>query len=395
MADQEMRQFRQLFPICTHTTYLASCSCGALAEPVRHAVETFLRDWKVLGPHWEEAWYGAVIEAERLFAQMYHVTERQVVLLPSVTSALAAVASALHPEARATFGGRTRVLLPAGEFPTTSHHWSKQPGLEVIGIPADVEDLSPFLDEQTLLVCCSHVCYRTGRRRTLKPLLEQAHQAGALVLVDDSQASGIRPLDAEALGVDFLVASGHKYLLGLPGGGAFLLVRTDLLKQLHPTTSGWAAHQDFVRAVHERDGRICIEPGDQGWDPFRFEETEDAWRFAGGTANILGAFAARAGLRLLLETGIEAIERHIAGLVARLLAGCQEQGIALKTPPEQGRCGPMVVVRTPEPAHLTTLLAERRIRVGPRGPDGVCIAVHGYNTEDDIRQVLAALKHWC
>ena len=364
----------------------------ALAQPVRHAVEAFLRDWNTLGPQWEEDWYAAVIEAERLFAEMYRVHESQVVFLPSVTSAVSTLASAFHPKALAAFGGRRRVLMPAGEFPTTGHVWGKQPGLEIMPIPAEVDDLTPYLDEQTLLVCVSHVCYSTGRRRDLPTLIGQAHAAGALVLVDDSQSAGTRLLDAEALGMDLLVASGHKYLLGLPGGGAFLLVRAALLEQLVPTMSGWAAHADFVRYIEERHGHLRMEVGDQGWNPFSFEPAADAWRFAGGTANIVGTFAARAGLRLLLEVGLEAIAQHIDALTAVFVAGCTEQGIPLKTPSDPKLRGPMVVLRTPEADPLATTLAEQRILVSLRGADGVRVAFHLYNTLADVRQVLHALS---
>ena len=384
-------QLRAQFPVCAHTTYLASCSVGALAQPVRQAVEWFLRDWNTLGPQWEEDWYAAVIEAERLFAQLYRVHESQVVLLPSVTSALATLASAFHLGTLVAFGGRGRVLIPAGEFPTTGHVWGKQPGLEIVSVPADVDNLAPYLDGQTLLVCLSHVCYSTGRRRDLKAIIAQAHAAGALVLVDDSQSAGTRPLDAAALGIDLLVASGHKYLLGLPGGGAFLLVRDALIERLAPTITGWAAHADFVRHIEERHGHLRLEVGDQGWNPFVFTPVQDAWRFAGGTANIAAAYAARAGLRLLLKAGLETIEQHINELTTVFVAGCLEQGIPLKTPSDPGQRGPMVVLRTHEADQLATTLAEQRILVSLRGADGVRVAFHLYNSLDDVRQVLHAL----
>lgn len=393
-AALDVAPIRAQFPICAHTTYLASCSVGALAQPVRQAVESFLRDWNVQGPAWEEDWYAAVIEAERLFAQLYRVHESQVVLLPSVTSALATLASAFHPNALAAFGGRRRVLLPAGEFPTAGHVWSKQPGIEIVPVPAENDDLAPYLDQQTLLVCVSHVCYSTGRRRDLPAIIEQAHAAGALVLVDDSQSAGTRSLDAAALGIDLLVASSHKYLLGLPGGGAFLLVRAGLITQLSPTSTGWAAHRDFVRQIEERHGHLNLVIGDQGWNPFAFTPAEDAWRFAGGTANIMAASAARAGLRLLLEAGLETIEQHITALTAVFTAGCAEQGIPLKTPLDPQQRGPMVVIRASEADHLATMLAEQRILVSVRGADGVRVAFHLYNTLADVRQVLHALSTW-
>ncbi len=392
MLTTRAASIRRLFPLCASTTYLASCSCAAVGQPVQQAVVEFLHAWRESGPQWEGNWYGAVLEAERLFACLYGVEEQQVVLLPNVTSALATLASAFHPAALTEFGGRRRVVLADSEFPTLGQIWLRQPGLEVVGLPAaEVDHLAPFLDEQTLLVCVSHVCYSTGRRRNLPTIIEQAHAAGALVLVDDSQSSGTRPLDATALGIDLLVASGHKYLLGLPGGNAFLSVRAGVLSCLHPTMTGWAAHQDFVRRIEERHGQFHLLSGDQGWNPLHFEEAEDAWRFAGGTANVLAATAAAAGLRLLAEVGLKAIEQHIAELTTRFLTGCVELGLPLKTPLAPEARGPMVVVKTPHPEHLAAALAARRILASPRA-DGVRFAFHLFNEEDDVPRALAALK---
>jgi selenocysteine lyase/cysteine desulfurase len=381
---------RHLFPICDDTTYLASSSCAALGKPVQQAVVKFLHTWREYGPQWEDTWYEAVILAERLFASLYGVDEREIVLLPNVTSALASLASAFHPGSLAEFGNRTQVLLPTGEFPTTGHLWGKQPGLKVVAFPANQDDLTPYLTRHTLLVVLSHVCYSTGRRRDLWTIIEQAHAAGALVLVDDSQSSGTRSLDALALGIDLLVASGHKYLLGLPGGNAFLYVRTGLLERLHPTMTGWAAHQDFVRTIVAHNGHLQIRPGQQGWNPLAFEEAEDAWRFAGGTANVLGAAAASAGLRLLAEVGLKAIEQHTTELAARFLTGCADLGLTLKTPLSASQRGPMVVLKTPEPGSLAAAFAEQHILASPRG-DGLRFAFHLYNTGHDVERALDAL----
>jgi kynureninase len=381
---------RRQFPLCQDRVYLASCSCGALARPVQHAIEQFLSGWQEAGPAWEDAWYGEVLLAERRFAALYGVEERQVVLLPNVTTALASLASAFHPGALAAFGGRTQVLLPAGEFPTSGHLWGKQPGVEVRAFPADQDDLTPFLTRHTLLVSISHVCYSTGRRRHLRAIIEQAHAAGALVLVDDSQSSGTHALDAAALGIDLLVASGHKYLLGLPGGNAFLYVRAGLLERLHPTLTGWAAHQDFVRRIEEHHGHLRIEPGQDGWNPLQFREAEDAWRFAGGTANVLGAAAARAGVQLLADVGLAAIEQHIAALTTRFLTGCEQVGLPLKTPHSASLRGPMVVLHTREPERLAAALAEQHILASPRG-EGLRFAFHLYNNARDVERALDAL----
>ena len=74
------------------------------------------------------------------------------------------------------------------------------------------------------------------RRKSRHPTSPTA--AGALVMLDDYQDCGTRPVDVKALDVDFYVTGTLKYLLG-PPGLAFLYVRKELISSLAPTVTGW------------------------------------------------------------------------------------------------------------------------------------------------------------
>ncbi len=386
-------EFRSLFPIFGHKTYLNSCSSGAAARPVLQAIETFSLEWAEMGSGWEERWYDAVLGAEDEFARLIGANADEVVYLPNVSSAIAAIASAFNTATLPDWGGRTRVLVPVDEFPTIGQIWLKQQphGLHVVEIPAASFDLAPYLGDDTLIVALSHVNYSTGRRRDLPTILAQAHQAGALVLIDDSQSAGTRPVDVAALGIDILVASGHKYLLGTAGAGSFLFVRKELINRLEPTIVGWAAHRDFIRSVERQNGHFRILTGTEGWNPFAFEYSNTARRFSGGTANIVGAYAARAGLSLVRDMDPARVATHVEQLAALLITGCLEMGIPLKTPLSPEQRGPMVVIGCSNPTALVACLAQERIEVSERG-SAVRLSLHGYNLEEDVHRALAALS---
>ena len=79
-----------------------------------------------------------------------------------------------------------------------------------------------------------------GFRSPVTDVVRLAHAAGALVMLDDYQDCGTRPVDVRASDVDFYVTGTLKYFLG-PPGLAFLYVRQELIERLEPTITGWFA----------------------------------------------------------------------------------------------------------------------------------------------------------
>ena len=88
---------------------------------------------------------------------------------------------------------------------------------------------------------------------------------GALLLVDDYQATGQIPLDVKAAGIDFLVTGTLKWLMGGPGV-AFIYAREDLIPRLRPTMTGWWAARDQFQ-MRTREFAYKDEPS--GWRPAR------------------------------------------------------------------------------------------------------------------------------
>jgi len=88
-------------------------------------------------------------------------------------------------------------------------------GAELRFIPADdrgvlvIDDLDRLLDG-VKLVAMTHVSNTIGSISPLEIIVPRAHAAGAVVLVDAAQSVPHMPVDVQALGVDFLAASGHK-----------------------------------------------------------------------------------------------------------------------------------------------------------------------------------------
>ncbi len=79
----------------------------------------------------------------------------------------------------------------------------------------DVEQYEQFLrDFPARLVVLNHASNVTGRMQPVRQLSAMAKGVGAKVLLDAAQTAGHCDVDMTATGIDFLVAAGHKGLLG-------------------------------------------------------------------------------------------------------------------------------------------------------------------------------------
>ena len=193
------------------------------------------------------------------------------------------------------------------------------------------------------------------------------------MLADSYQAVGAIELDVRTLDVDFVTAGTVKYLLASAGLG-FLYVRGGLLPDLVPTQTGWFADEDIFRM-----------------DISDYSPAPDARRFDAGTPPVPNIYAGVAGMSIIEEVGIGAIEAHVRGLNTRLIEGLEELGASVATPRDPAGRGPLVCVRSTDPPALVAELATERIVVSYRD-ENIRVAAHLYSTEEDVDRLLQALE---
>jgi len=169
------------------------------------------------------------------------------------------------------------------------------------------------------LVACAHVSNVLGTINPVREIVELAHRAGALVLIDGAQAVPQLPVDLGAIGADFYVWTGHK-ALG-PTGIGVLHSRRQLLEQMQPFLTGG----DMIASV-ELQRSTWQEP------PFRFEA---------GTPPIAEAVALAAAIDYLAAVTMARVRAHERQLTAYLLGRLGEiEGLTVYGPPDpDGRGG--------------------------------------------------------
>jgi cysteine desulfurase family protein len=162
-----------------------------------------------------------------------------------------------------------------------------------------LDDLRQAVTPGTRLVVVTHASNVTGNLFPLQAIAGIAHQAGALLLVDAAQTAGAIPIDQAALGIDLLAFTGHKGLHGPPGTGGLVIGDRVDVAQLAPLARGGTGSRS---ELEEQPDML----------PDRYES---------GTGNSVGLAGLGAGVRWLLERGVESVRAHEAALTDQLITG--------------------------------------------------------------------------
>lgn len=366
---------RRRFPLLERKTYLNSGSYCALAESVRDAVNAYLDDRLAIGANWD-VWITKNEAVRTSMARILRVSADEVAVTASASAGINALASALD-----FTGKRRKVVISDFEFPTNAQIWHAQErlGAEVVHVPpaADgyipLESFARVIDDRTQLLAITQVCFRNGARLDIGGITRLAHERGARVMVDCYQAVGSMTVDARALDIDFAVGGMLKYLLGTAGIG-FLYVRSELIRELVPSHTGWFAQQDIA-----------------AMDITANRPSPSARRFEAGTPPVVNCYATEAGLKIILEAGTDAIEERVRFLTRRCMQGMASIGWPAVTPAADDRRGPMVAVPSRDAAGLFARLQEQDIVTSFRDSN-IRATIHFYNTPDDIDRFVAAME---
>ena len=308
----DIEKIRAEFPILARKVYdrpLVYLDSGATAQKPSAVIETVDRLHRELngnihrGVHFLSEETTAAYEAARAeIADFIGAAEKEeIVFTAGATASLNAVAYA--------WGGR---YVHAGDNIVVSemeHHsnlvpWqmlAERQGAELRMLPFDDSgalrtDLLPsLLDEHTRIVAVTQASNTLGTRPDLRPIIDAAHAAGAVVVVDGCQGVVHGGADVCALDCDFYAFSGHK-LYG-PTGIGVLYGKRALLEAMPPFLGGG----DMV-------DRVSFERTTYAPVPLKFEA---------GTANFIGAIALGEAVRFVRQFDSAAVEAHERMLLQR------------------------------------------------------------------------------
>lgn len=365
---------RERFPVLGRKAYLNSCSCGALATDVSAALQNYIEDRLEKGTDWDY-WVARNTATREAVADFLGAKAGEVAITASASAGINSIASALSFS-----NSRRKVVISDFEFPTNAQIWYAQVprGAEIVRVKEEdgyipVERFEEAIDEETLIVAITHVCFRNGARLDIPAISEIARQKGALLLVDGYQSLGTCEFDVRRAGADFVVGGMVKYLLGTAGIG-FLYVREELIRQLVPTVTGWFAQSDIF-----------------AMDTTRYSPADDARRFEMGTPPIVNCYAAEAGLKVLADYGMPFIDARIRELTAEIVAEAKRAGYVLAVPEDPARHGALITLRAHDDNALVANLESNGVVTSCRAGN-LRISPHFYNDQGDIDALMRELR---
>ncbi len=380
MSD-ETNEFAADFPILKRMDFFNHAGVAPISGPAAAALRTYAAQAESTA-YVDTGWHRRASEVKALAARLIHAAgPQEIAFVPNTSTGLSLVAKGI------SFREGDRVVITNVEYPANRYPWEdlRRQGVELVEVPQqpdgriDVGRVCEAIDERTRVVSLSHVQYASGHRIDLRPVSDAVHAVGGYLCVDAIQSCGVLPVDVEAMGIDFLAADGHKWLLSPEGAGIFYC-RRELCRELHPNVVGW---MNMIDANNYGD--------------YRFEFQDDARRFEPGSWNIPGIVALGASLELLLDVGIENVWSRVEALTTRLCEGLENKGyhvfspraaadersgiVIFDAPPEVAEAPAEVVARLQREHHIIIVMREGRLRASP----------HFYNTTQQIDRLLAAL----
>ena len=208
----------------------------------------------------------------------------------------------------------------------------------------DLDALDALLERGPKLVGVVHVSNVLGTINPVETIVARAHEAGAVVLVDGSQAVPQLPVDLPAIDADFYAWTGHK-AYG-PTGIGVLHGRRALLEEMPPFIGG--GH--MIRTVAANEST---------W-------TDLPWKFEAGTSQIAEAIGLGAAVDWIRAIGVDPIRAHEEALVADALGRLAEvPGLTIHGPPGAAERGALIsfALRGAHPHDVGEIL----------GRSGVCV----------------------
>ncbi len=300
-----------------------------------------------------------------------------IAIVPSVSYALAIAAKNLPLSA-----GQSVIVL-ADQFPSNLYIWREraaETGAHIVTVQRDaahgwMQAVLDAIGPDTAIAALPHNHWADGGLLDLAAIGEKCRTVGAALVLDLTQSLGAMPFDMAAVQPDFCVSACYKWMMGPYGIGALYVAPK--YQDGAPIEHGWANRagaQDFSRLTDYRDD---FQGGARRFD-------------MGEKSNPPLLLAAKAGIDMLLEWGVQAVSDTLAAKTSAIAGAAR--GIGLIADDIGIRAPHFLSLRFEDgaPDGLTDRLAAANVHVSLRGTS-LRVTPHVYNDEADSAALIAAL----
>jgi len=378
-----MKSYFQLDENIVHLNHAAVAPWPVVT---RDAVIAFANENTSIGSQNYGLWMKTEQQLKQKMALLINANSTdEIAILKNTSEGLSLIAQGL------SFNAGDNIVVPAEEFPSNKVVWQ---ALEAQGVDirlVSVQDatepeqaLITAMDENTRLLSCSSVQFARGLMLDLNVIGKACKQNETLFCVDAIQSLGAMVFDAQACFADFVVADGHKWMCG-PEGTALFFCRKQVQPLLQLRQFGWHMLKDAFDFSHKNNNA-----------PLADKIADNAQRFESGSPNMMGIAALNASLALLLEIGIETIERKVienSDYLLKQLASLAD--INIISPTQAGRYAGIVTFqkRGVDNEILYQHLQNNNVICAYRG-DGIRFSPHFHTETQKMDRALEIVKHF-
>lgn len=289
------KDYSDHFNLDAEVIYLNHAAVAPWPSRTERAVNNFCRENVTIGSKKYSQWLKVEARLKQQVAELINAASSdEIALVKNTSEALSFVAYGLDWQAG------DNIVTSDEEFPSNMIPWESlaEQGVTVKktilhNVVDPTQALIEQIDASTRLLTISSVQYASGLRVDLERLGQACQKHQVLFCIDAIQSVGAFAFDVQKTQADFVMADGHKWMLG-PEGLGFFYCKKSVMDKLKLTQFGWHMVEDMGN-----------------YDTHLWETAQSARRFECGSPNMLSIHALSASLSLLLEIGIDQVSKSI------------------------------------------------------------------------------------
>jgi selenocysteine lyase/cysteine desulfurase len=372
----DIKKIREYFPfIKKGKIYFNHASSGPLPAPAADRVRQYILSRSENEIDDYAGFIQVAGETKSLLAEMINASSGRIAFLDNTSNGINLLAQSLE------WKSGDRILLNDVEFPANVYPFLnlQNEGVEVDFVKSKDKVVSSdtiieAIKPETKLISVSHVQFLSGYKTDLSKIGKVCREKEIIFSVDAIQALPAVKLNVKESNISFISCGTQKWLLGLPGL-AFVFVDEELQKKMHPRYVGWLSVSDSSNLL---DYKLTLK--------------KTASAFQSGTLNSAAVYALNSSLKLLLECGLEEIQKSVLNNTKYFQDQLQEIGIdpILKSYSNENLSG-IVSIEHPNHKEIFEKLSEKDIFCSVR--EGLLrFSPYFYNTKEEIDLVISELK---
>ena len=371
-------KIRKDFPITKKSVYFQSAAMSPIPSPVFAAI---VKNYRKIHRQGDILWTEDMEKYRKLcgdIAALINTETDNVCFVQNTSTAMSLIALSFKNKIETPYN----VVSIEDEFPASTigfeHQEIAMRYVQPINSRYPIDTILEQTDEQTAAVVMSYVQYATGFRQDLQALGKALHDKGILFIVNATQAFPFYPLDIQAMHIDALTCSLHKW--GMTGHvGSIFFTSPEFRKRFSAPWIGWLSVDVGKAVIHTAKNA-----------PFHIHDSARRYEFA--TQNLQTILAFQEALDYLKAIGFENIRNRILELTDYLILGLKKLGVRIVSPTDKPEERSPIVSFSLGDRNKECIkkLTKESISVSPRA-GFIRVSVNIFNNFEDIDKLLSVL----